>query len=58
MANSLLYDRNHLPRTAPAPDCVQRALAAGQQHARPAEGGAAAAPKQPAGAALQPAAAP
>ena len=24
VANSLLYDRNHLPRTAPAPDCVQR----------------------------------
>jgi hypothetical protein len=22
VANSLLYDRNHLPRTAPAPDCV------------------------------------
>eukprot|EP00889_Picochlorum_renovo_P000645 jgi/Picre1/27675/NNA_000639.t1 len=21
VANSLLYDRNHLPRTAPAPDC-------------------------------------
>lgn len=24
MANSLLYDRNHLPRSAPAPDCVTR----------------------------------
>ncbi|KAI8113329.1 hypothetical protein M9435_003333 [Picochlorum sp. BPE23] len=23
VANSLLYDRNHLPRTAPAPDCVR-----------------------------------
>ncbi len=23
VANSLLYDRNHLPRTAPAPDCCQ-----------------------------------
>jgi hypothetical protein len=22
VANSLLYDRNHLPRMAPAPDCV------------------------------------
>ena len=22
VANSLLYDRNHLPRTAPPPDCV------------------------------------
>ena len=22
VANSLLYDRNHLPRSAPAPDCV------------------------------------
>lgn len=22
VANSLLYDRNHLPRNAPAPDCV------------------------------------
>lgn len=21
VANSLLYDRNHLPRSAPAPDC-------------------------------------
>lgn len=26
MADSLLYDRNHLPRTAPAPDCVQRVM--------------------------------
>lgn len=25
MANSLLYDRNHLPRSAPAPDCVRLA---------------------------------
>lgn len=24
VANSLLYDRNHLPRSAPAPDCVSR----------------------------------
>jgi len=23
VANSLLYDRRHLPRTAPAPDCCQ-----------------------------------
>lgn len=23
VADSLLYDRNHLPRTAPAPDCVK-----------------------------------
>ncbi|KAL4425685.1 hypothetical protein ABPG75_009701 [Micractinium tetrahymenae] len=27
VANSLLYDRKHLPRTAPAPECVQRAAA-------------------------------
>ena len=27
VADSLLYDRNHLPRTAPAPDCVARAAA-------------------------------
>ncbi|KAI3438668.1 hypothetical protein D9Q98_001089 [Chlorella vulgaris] len=26
VADSLLYDRNHLPRTAPAPDCVQRVM--------------------------------
>ncbi|KDD71316.1 hypothetical protein H632_c5309p0, partial [Helicosporidium sp. ATCC 50920] len=25
VANSLLYDRNHLPRSAPAPDCVREA---------------------------------
>jgi hypothetical protein len=25
VANSLLYDRNHLPRTAPAPECCQEA---------------------------------
>jgi len=24
VADSLLYDRNHLPRSAPAPDCVPR----------------------------------
>lgn len=27
VANSLLYDRNHLPRSAPAPDCVLRPAA-------------------------------
>lgn len=27
VANSLLYDRNHLPRTAPPPDCCQTDLA-------------------------------
>lgn len=26
VANSLLYDRNHLPRSAPAPDCVTRPM--------------------------------
>lgn len=31
VADSLLYDRNHLPRTAPAPDCVQRQLSDAQQ---------------------------
>lgn len=25
VANSLLYDRNHLPRSAPPPDCVRAA---------------------------------
>ncbi len=39
VADSLLYDRNHLPRTAPAPECVQRALQQqrqeGQQQGRP-----------------------
>ena len=29
VADSLLYDRNHLPRSAPAPDCVPRAPVAG-----------------------------
>ena len=24
VANSLLYERNHLPRSAPAPDCVRK----------------------------------
>jgi hypothetical protein len=33
VANSLLYDRNHLPRTAPAPDCCQ-------EDAKPGHGGA------------------
>ena len=33
VADSLLYDRNHLPRTAPAPECVQRQLAAQRQAA-------------------------
>ena len=28
VADSLLYDRTHLPRTAPAPDCVTRPAAA------------------------------
>lgn len=28
VADSLLYDRNHLPRSAPAPECVARAAAA------------------------------
>ncbi|EFN57483.1 hypothetical protein CHLNCDRAFT_143009 [Chlorella variabilis] len=51
VADSLLYDRNHLPRTAPAPDCVQRAM-----QRPPAAGGAAgqaaqAAAQPPAGAA-------
>ena len=27
VANSLLYDRNHLPRTAPAPDCCKEEAA-------------------------------
>jgi hypothetical protein len=31
VANSLLYDRNHLPRSAPAPDCVQQELQQQQQ---------------------------
>lgn len=31
VADSLLYDRNHLPRTAPAPECVQRQLNNAQQ---------------------------
>lgn len=44
VANSLLYDRRHLPRTAPAPECVQRAAAqaAAQQAAAAAAPGAAA----------------
>ena len=29
VADSLLYDRNHLPRTAPAPDCVPMELRGG-----------------------------
>lgn len=35
VANSLLYDRNHLPRTAPAPDCCQNGDRPGDE----AEGG-------------------
>ncbi|PSC75413.1 hypothetical protein C2E20_1198 [Micractinium conductrix] len=31
VSNSLLYDRRHLPRTAPAPDCVRAAAAAQQR---------------------------
>jgi hypothetical protein len=46
VADSLLYDRTHLPRTAPAPDCVTRPAAAA--------GGAVAAAGVAAAAAAQP----
>lgn len=41
VADSLLYDRSHLPRTAPAPDCVARAVAEAKaaQPGTPAPGG-------------------
>lgn len=32
VANSLLYDRNHLPRTVAAPDCVVRTPSTPLQH--------------------------
>ena len=60
VADSLLYDRRHLPRTAPAPECVARfaaeeaaaaaAAAAGQQQAQQGQETAAAAEEQPAAA--------
>ena len=31
MADSLLYDKNHLPRMAPPPECVHEARAALEQ---------------------------
>ena len=40
VANSLLYDRNHLPRTAPAPDCVTAAADAARAAAAAAAAGA------------------
>ncbi|KAL4445912.1 hypothetical protein ABPG77_009111 [Micractinium sp. CCAP 211/92] len=46
VANSLLYDRRHLPRTAPAPECVQRAAV--QAAAAQAAAAAGASASQPA----------
>lgn len=42
VSNSLLYDRNHLPRTAPAPECVQRAREAAAAEAAAAQAASAA----------------
>ncbi|PRW59305.1 hypothetical protein C2E21_2295 [Chlorella sorokiniana] len=65
VADSLLYDRRHLPRTAPAPECVARiaaeeaaaaaAAAADQQQGQQGQGaaGQAAQQQQPAAAAAQ-----
>ena len=39
VADSLLYDRNHLPRSAPAPDCVAAAAGVTANGAEQVAGG-------------------